>query len=101
MAYIKSSSSSSATKYLAENKKVSTSTDDEEGYGEHQHGRHQLLSDGFQTDPRYCGDFTVSFHFFFGGGGVGVLALVLFILMRIFIFDLFSGKMELGCEEGG
>ena len=73
VAYIKSSSSSSsATKDLAENKKVSTSTDDEEGDGEHQHRRLQLLSDGFQTDPRYCGDFIVSFHFFFGGGCAGL-----------------------------
>ena len=38
---------------------------------------------------------------FFWGGGVCVLALVLSILMRIFTSDLFSGKMELGCEGGG
>ena len=79
---------------------MSTCTDDEEGDGEHQHGRHQLLSDGFQTDPKYRGDFIVSFHSFFGGV-VCVLAIELSILIRIFIFNLFSGKMELGCEGGG
>ena len=44
---------------------------------------------------------TLLLLFLFLGGGVCVLALVLSILMRIFTSDLFSGKMELGCEGGG
>ena len=95
-------SSSAAKKHLADQMcHNSALADDEEGDGEHQHGRHQLLSDGFQTDPRYFGDFIVSFHFFLGGGVECELALVLSFLMRIFTSDLFSGKMEPGCERGG
>ena len=67
----KLSASSSAKKHLADH--MCHISDDEEGDGEHQHGRHQLLSDGFQTDPRYCGDLLFLIFFFFGGGG-GVFA---------------------------